>query len=377
MNEPAPASHTASPTPADPVVAPAVFNPQQVRQLQSVEMGRGLLACRFDPTGKYIVASGMNVQVSQLEVNFTTPATPLHVEGHKSWVAALAFTPDGTRLCSADYTGLVHCWAFPFPDATLQPAWSQPAHRGWVRAMAISPDGKLLATCGNDIAVRLWSVSDGAAVAELKGHDCDVYSVAFHPAGRHLVSGDLKGIVKQWDLSDHKCVRDLDAKQMFVQQDNIRLGGVRGMQFNATGSILACTGMSGFGSIGDGIGSATVLLFDWEQGRLTHTLLPTESTRSFANGAAFFPDDVLMAATGGLDRGFLLFWKPGPANPLPEVPQDQPVAAITPAVEQPKRVDSFFRFAMAETGWAMDMHPDGRHFAAAHHDQQLRFFDFG
>jgi hypothetical protein len=361
---------------ATTISAPPALNPQQVRQLQSIELGRGLLACQFDPTGQYIVASGMSAQVSQLQVNWQAPANPLHVEGHKSWVGALVFTPDGSRLCSADYTGLVHCWAFPFPDATLQPAWSQPAHQGWVRSMAISPDGKLLATCGNDTFVRLWSVSDGAPIAELKGHDCDVYSVTFHPDGSTLVSGDLKGIVRQWDLVSHESIRELNAKQMFVQQDNIRLGGVRGLKFNATGTVLACTGMSGFGSIGDGIGAATVLLFDWVQGRHTHTLYPKESTRSFCNGAAFFPDDVLMAATGGLDRGFLMFWKPGPALPPPEVPTDQP-AGTTPPPAEPQRVETFFRFAMAESGWAMHMHPDGLHFAVAHHDQQLRFFDFG
>lgn len=376
MNETVPTSNPASPPPTEPAAAPLTFDPQKVRQVQGIDLGRGLLACQFDPTGQYIVAGGMNSQVSQLAVNWQAPPNPLHVEGHKSWVAALVFNPDGSRLCSADYSGLVHCWAFPFPDATLQPTWSRPAHQGWVRAMAISPDGKLLATCGNDTLVRLWSVSDGSLIAELKGHDCDVYSVAFHPTEHTLVSGDLKGNVFQWDLVSHESIRELNARQMFVQQDNIRLGGVRSMKFNTTGSVLACAGMSGFGSIGDGIGSATVLLFDWQLGRHTHTLYPKESTRSFCNGTAFFPDDILMAVTGGLDRGFLMFWKPGAALPVPDVPKDQP-AGTTPPVDKPQTVETFFRFATAESGWAMHMHPDRVHFAIAHHDGQLRFFDFG
>jgi cell division septation protein DedD len=47
-----------------------------------------------------------------------------------------------------------------------------------------------------------------------------------------------------------------------VQQSEIRLGGIRCMAFHPDGKTLACGGMSGIGSIGDGIGTPTIVLFD-------------------------------------------------------------------------------------------------------------------
>ena len=55
------------------------------------------------------------------------------------------------------------------------------AHAGWIRAVAVSPDGKLIASVGNDRLVKLWSLADGSPVRELRGHESQVYNVAFHP----------------------------------------------------------------------------------------------------------------------------------------------------------------------------------------------------
>ena len=60
------------------------------------------------------------------------------------------------------------------------------------RAVAVSPDSRQLATCGNDLMVRLWSCADGSLIREFAGHGHHVYSVAFHPGGRCLASGDLR-----------------------------------------------------------------------------------------------------------------------------------------------------------------------------------------
>src|SRR5207302_2763624 len=129
--------------------------------------------------------------------------------GHKSWVRGLAFAAGAKLLFAGDYTGRVLGWPVesdkPAPVRTLQ------AHKGWVRALAVSPDGRLLATCGNDHLVRLWSTADGKLVHELGGHTCHVYNVAFHPGGQFLVSGDLKGSLKQWHLGRGTVVRELDA----------------------------------------------------------------------------------------------------------------------------------------------------------------------
>ncbi len=75
---------------------------------------------------------------------------------------------------------------------------------------AMSPDGKLIATGGNDNLVKLWN-ADGTPLRELAGHASNVYSTFFHPGGKFLLSGDLAGEVRQWEVSTGKLVGTFDA----------------------------------------------------------------------------------------------------------------------------------------------------------------------
>ena len=93
-----------------------------------------------------------------------------------------------------------------------------------------------------DAAPRVWSADDGKKVAELAGHGEHVFAVAFHPDGKSLVSGDLKGVVKHWDVATGKCGRDLDAKVLFLVSRLQDTGGVRWLQFDPKGETLACAG---------------------------------------------------------------------------------------------------------------------------------------
>src|SRR5262249_19785970 len=151
-------------------------------------------------------------------------------------------------------------------------------------------DGQYLATCGNDKRVRLWTTEDARFVRDFEAHENHVYNVAFHPNGTELVSGDLKGTLRHWEVATGRLVRTLDAQQLFVQQAELRLGGGRCLKFSADGKALAVGGMSGFGSIGDGIGSPTVVLFNWETGKADPDMLPKEAARTFTNGVAFLAD---------------------------------------------------------------------------------------
>ena len=62
---------------------------------------------------------------------------------------------------------------------------------------------------GNDRVVRLWEASTGRLVHELTGHQNQVYSLDFHPDGQTLITGDLLGSIRQWDLATGKAVGEL------------------------------------------------------------------------------------------------------------------------------------------------------------------------
>jgi WD40 repeat protein len=52
-----------------------------------------------------------------------------------------------------------------------------------------------------DTTVKLWEVDTGREVRSFSGHIHGVYSVAFSPNGRYILSGSGDGSLKLWDLS--------------------------------------------------------------------------------------------------------------------------------------------------------------------------------
>lgn len=322
----------------------------KIKELQSVPCGRGMLACRFDPAGTTVAVAGMDFQINVVRLAEGKLSAPVKLSGHQSWVAALAWHPQGRWLYSGDYAGKICCWDTQAETPTL--VWTESAHHGWIRWLAVSPDGKHLASAGNDLVVRLWTAMDARQAREFAGHETHIYSVAFHPAEPVLVSGDLKGTLRHWDLETGQLVREIALKEMFVQQQQLRLGGIRCLAFSRDAQWLAAGGMSGFGSIGDGIGAPTSILVDWKTGEPKQTCYPKEAARTFLMGVAIHNDGFILGATGGLDRGYFLVWKIGQMEK-----------------------ESAFQLKLPESAWSMDLNASQDRIITASHDGALRLYE--
>ena len=172
----------------------------------------------------------------------------------------LALAPDGRHATVVDSYGIVRTFDLLDPKS---PLFAQPAHHDHGRAIDYSPDGKLIAS-GSE-RVLLWDATTMTRIAPLE-YDSAVWSVAFSPNGRWLVSTHGDGAILIWDVIN----RELEA--------NLRehSGGVRAIAFSPDGKRLASSSED-----------QSVILWNAESGQ-KESVVTTHQTR--VGGVAFSPD---------------------------------------------------------------------------------------
>lgn len=286
----------------------------QPKAARPIAIDQQLCSVRLSPDGKVLVAGSFEGTVRRWDTTVSPFAELPALKGHNGWVQCVAFLPDGKRLVSADSWGRLASW--PPSEKDARPLWSvADAHDGWIHSLAVSPDGKLVASGGRDRTIRITSSEDGRKLQVLAAGE-DVLAVAFYPDGKTLVSGDLKGVIKQWDVLTGKVVRELDAKVMFFRDRIQDVGGVRCLGFNAGGSTLFAGGTQPkTGAFVQGI--PLVLGFDWATGKSATVYKGASDAEGFVHDLHWHPDGFLMAVTSGQPgQGKLVFQRPGEAQPF-------------------------------------------------------------
>ncbi len=325
--------------------APNELDPTQAHMVSEWKHGRPMNACRIDPLGRYVFGGSEDAVVSRFHLadGVKTALTG----GHSTWVRSLAFTKDGTHAVSGACDGKITWWETAAESPT--PVRSIDAHKGWVRSMDGSLDGTLIATGGNDNIVRVWKSDDGSLVHELTGHAGHIYSVAFHPAGGFLLTGDLMGVVKQWDIATGREVRTFDAKPLHSHNggQGVDYGGVRALSVSPDGKSLAAGGLHEATNPFAGVNKPLVLLFDWETQEVKQQHTTDGVERGVIWRLKWLADGSLLGVSSGENEGMLLFWKPDAAG-------------------------DFHRLKLPSNARDMDLHPDGLQVATAHHDGHVR-----
>jgi WD40 repeat protein len=166
-------------------------------------------------------------------------ARPFHTDGD---LLALGFAPDGS-LWSVEEPGILRHWDLSTQQQLAWHALAETAtlwcfspgarfvaaasdeltvwdvasgqvlaarpQSSWVTAVAFRPDAGLLATGHDDHVVRLWDMSRHRVVRELCGHDCGVSALAFSPDGRRLASAGEGRDIRVWDVETGATVASL------------------------------------------------------------------------------------------------------------------------------------------------------------------------
>jgi len=317
---------------------------KQTHVAKTLTHGAPLIACRFDPNGKFVFASSQDRTLQRWNLNGDAK---VGYAGHESWIFGIGFVDEGRTILTAAGDGRLIWWSAD--ESQPKPQRTVAAHDGWARCLAVSPDGQVVATGGNDNLVKLWSANDGQAVRTFTGHANRVYSVLFHPDGKHLVSGDLMGSVRVWELASGKEVGVFDAKELHTYDagQGVDFGGIRGLAISPDKARVACGGLHKATNPLGAVHEPIIAIFDWATRAKLRTQLAPGLTGGVIWRLRFLPDQTLVGVSGGGSGGYLLFWK----------------------LHQEK---DFHRFQLPNISRDVYLHPSEPLAATTHYDGKLR-----
>jgi serine/threonine protein kinase len=126
------------------------------------------------------------------------PGTTIAVLRHESAeILALAWSPNGKHLATADASGAIRIWEVKSGKTVL----TYQKHAVPVRSLAWSPNGKYIALAGQDQLVRILNALTGARVYASRRLSEPISRLTWQRDGRRITTLSSDGTMKTWDAA--------------------------------------------------------------------------------------------------------------------------------------------------------------------------------
>ncbi|MBE2271710.1 MAG: TIR domain-containing protein [Anaerolinea sp.] len=176
----------------------------------------------FSPDGAHIACACWDHLVTIWDIASAQQIAAL--AGHTGTVSSVVYSSDGAHIASGSWDGTIKLW-----DAdTHHLIGTFTGHSDQVNSIALTADGQRLASVSADQTVRVWDTRSFEQVIPFN-QGVPVWCAAFSPDGKVLATGDMKGAIKLWCMTDLRELVTLSAHQKPVLS----------LDFTSDGAILA------------------------------------------------------------------------------------------------------------------------------------------
>jgi len=190
-----------------------IFSAKDGNQLHTIDKHTDwVTAVRFSPDGKFLATGDRNGGIHVWESE--NAGIIYTLDEHKVRITALSWRADVQVLASAGEDGKFVLWDMKdgWPTRTASPHAVKQEPSRYTRQtgildIAFARDGRFL-TAGRDRSLRFWQ-TDGNAIGEIQQLAAIPTQAVFSWDGKVVVTGDLAGNVKLWDVESRSMTQEL------------------------------------------------------------------------------------------------------------------------------------------------------------------------